>query len=624
MASPEVIVRPPTHPKIDAEKVAIQYAKDVLTGKIIAGKLVKRAAKRFIEDWKFGAERGLVWRRDKAQHVVDFFGFLKHTKGEWGNTTFVLLPWQVFVLANIFGWYKTDGTRRFREVYIEVARKNGKTTLMAGVGLYMLFADNEPGAEIYSAAFKKDQARIVFEEAANMRAKSPLLTQRIEVMGKKKPNNLNVIATASKFEPLCSEDKGLDGLNIHCALVDELHAHPTRALYDVLYEATGSRRQSLMFAITTAGYDRQGVCYKQHEHGEKVLCGAISAKDGDDFFAYIACADAEDETNWADENVWYKANPGLIDGVVKIEKLRAAAIKALNEPTALNSFLRKHLNIWTSQDIRWMPPDKWAACNAVGPQGNPKELRAAALLKLRNRLCFGGLDLSSKIDLTAFALVFPPLPDVMGKRRPMIPDGRGGMRPDETAPIETYVKEQGDPQWHVLVWYWMPEKNVDERVKKDRLPYDIWIREGFIGTTPGNVVDQDFIRKSLNDLRRQYNIQEVGFDSWNATQMSINLTTDGFKMTEARQGYKSMSEPMKELMAVTISKKLEHYGEPVLTWMVGNVSATQDPAGNIKPDKEASKEKIDGAVATIMGIGCLVGNPNAGPSVYKSRGVVFI
>src|SRR5208282_3135284 len=517
---------------------------------------------------------------------------------------------------NIFGWYKADGTRRYREIYIEVGRKNGKTTLMAGIGLYMLFADGEPGAEVYSAAYKKDQARIVFEEAANMRKKAPLLAQRIQVMGSKRPNNLNVVETASKFEPLCSEDKGLDGLNIHCALIDELHAHPTRALYDVLFEASASRRSPLNIAITTAGSDRLTICYYQHEHAEKILVGAIAADKGDEFFAYIACADEGDD--WKDEQVWYKANPGLMYGVVKIDKLRAAANKAAEEPTALNSFLRKHLNVWTSQDVRWMLPDKWAACCVGGHLADTKKARTAALEMLKGRLAYGGLDMSSKIDLTAFALVFPPIPDVV--RKTLIPSPVG--TPHQ---YKVEIVKEGDPKWYVLVWQWMPKDNAPDRIKKDRIPYDVWEREGFIWFTQGNVVDQDFVRAKVNEICKMFKVQEIAFDSWNCTQMSINLQQDGRTMKEARQGFKTMSEPMKEVMAMVLGKKIEHFGDPVLTWNMGNVQATQDPAGNIKPDKERSKEKIDGAVATIMAMSRVVANPGVGkPSVYKNRGIVFI
>ena len=373
----ETVVRPPDHPKIDAKEVALKYANDVLSGAIVAGKLLKLAAKRFLRDLKYGEARGLFFDPDAAQHVVDFFGCLKHSKGEWGaggGQVFILAPWQVFILANMFGWMRADGTRRFREVYIEVARKNGKSTFIAGIGLYMLLADGEPGAEIYSAATKKDQASIVFNEACNMRKKSNFLATRIAAPR----GNLHVIATSSKFEPQSSEEDTLDGLNSHCLLIDELHAHKDRKLYDVLYESTKARRQPLTIAITTAGFDRQGICYKQRELGENILVGNTAADKGDSMFVFIACIDEKD--NWADERNWYKANPNL--GVsVKLDGLRESAQKAEQDPTALNSFLRKHLNVWTSQDTRWMPPDKWAACNQSGPVVRPAKTPACRTFK---------------------------------------------------------------------------------------------------------------------------------------------------------------------------------------------------------------------------------------------------
>src|SRR6266704_3197580 len=255
----EVVKRPSDHPHINAPEVALKYAKDVLSGAIVAGNLVILAAKRFLEDLALGDQRGIEFRPDQAQNIVDFFGFLKHSKGEWGGTTFILAPWQVFILVNLFGWYRKDGMCRFHEAHVEVARKNGKTTFLAGIALYMLLVDGEPGAEVYSAATKKDQAKIVFDEACNMRHKSTFLSARIQASR----NNLSVLASSSKFEPLSSDFNTLDGLNVHFAAVDELHAHPDRKLYDVLKEAMAARRNPLAMAITTAGYDRTGVCYKQ-------------------------------------------------------------------------------------------------------------------------------------------------------------------------------------------------------------------------------------------------------------------------------------------------------------------------------------------------------------------------
>jgi phage terminase large subunit-like protein len=623
---PETVVRPPNHPKLNAAEIAIKYANDVLSGAIVAGKLVKLAAKRFLRDLKTGHERSLYFDEKSAQHVVDFFGFLRHSKGEWGargGQVFVLAPWQVFILANVFGWKRADGTRRFREAYIEVARKNGKSTFIAGIGLYMLLADGEPGAEVYSAATKKDQAKIVFEEAERMRNKSSFLSSRIESAR----GNLHVLSTGSKFEPLSSEDDTLDGLNAHCILIDELHAHPTRKLYDVLRESVIARRQPIVWEITTAGYNREGVCYKQREFAENVLVGNIAATDGDYFFAFVACMDEKDKhgkpLDWSDERNWGMANPNL-DVSAKIEALREAATKAKADPTALNSFLRKHLNVWTSQDVRWMPPEKWAMCNSAGPLISPKELRAQAEEKLRGRLCLAGIDLSSKIDLTAFVLLFPPTPEVSENRaKPQTQQEIWARKPVE---YEKVVTKEADPKWYVLPWFFMPEDNIDDRVKKDRIPYDVWKRDGFITATKGNTIDHKLIRQTILNARGQYQIEEIGFDSWNATQLSNELIEDGLKLIEVRQGYKTLSEPMKELMALVLKKAVEHFGNPVLSWNASNVAAEQDPAGNIKPDKERSREKIDGIVALIMALHRVVANPNIGntSSVYNERGIVFL
>lgn len=614
----EVVIRPPSSPKINAAEMALQYAMDVVAGTIVAGKLLRLAAKRFLRDLKRGHERGLTFDVDAAQHVVDFFGCLRHSKGEWGaggGQIFVLAPWQVFILANLFGWKRADGTRRFREAYIEVARKNGKSTFISGIGLYMLLADGEPGAEVYSAATKKDQAKIIFEEAERMRKKSPYLASRIE----NPRGNMNVVATASKFEPLSSEDDTLDGLNAHCVLLDELHAHPSRRLYDVLRESVIARRQPLVVEITTAGYNRQGVCYKQREIAENILVGNTAAEAGDSLFCFIACADEKDD--WKDPLTWAKANPNL-NVSVKLDALREACNKALQDPTALNSFLRKHLNVWTSQDVRWMPPDKWAACDSIGPLIDYRVKRTQAMEKLKGRLCYGGLDLSSKIDLTAFVLVFPPVKEVKGRRaKPQTREEQMRCLPVE---FEEYVITPGDPKWYVLPWFFVPSDNVEERVRKDKVEYDAWVKMGFIEATPGNVVDQSRIRKLVNEMRGRFQIEEIGFDSWNASQMSNDLISDGLNMVEVRQGFKTMSEPMKELMALVISKQLEHFGNPVLTFCAMNVAAETDPADNIKPDKEHSKEKIDGIVAMIMAMHRIVANPTPRGHPYNQRGIVFL
>lgn len=623
----EAVVRPPSHPKINAYDTAVKYAKGVLTGEIVAGKLVKLACKRFIQDLKLGSARGLTFDKMRAQHVVDFFGLLRHSKGEWGKNggeVFVLQPWQVFILANLFGWLRADGTRRFREAHIEIARKNGKSTFLAGIALYMLLADDEPGAEVYSAATTRDQAKIVFTEACNMRKKSPFLASRIGAVR----NNLNVLATNSKFEPLSSDFNTLDGLNSHGIVIDELHRHPTRHLYDVLFESTASRTQPLTVSITTAGFNRDGICFAQRKIAENILVGNVTAADGDSMFAYIACIDEPDSEgkngdSWNDEKCWAKANPNL--GVsVKLDKLREAARKADVDPTALNSFLCKHLNVWTSQEIRWMPPDKWAKCNAAGPLVSPKQLREIALKHLEGRVCIGGLDLSSKLDLTSFVLLFPPVEALTEKRAlPQTPEDIRWRRPPV---MEDVVVREADPKWSVLVWFWVPKECIPERVKKDRVQYDVWEREGYLQTTPGNSINHETLYNFIKSLRDKFRFTEIAFDSWNAQWISKKLLEDGFKPEEARMGYQTLSEPMKELMGLVLEKKLEHFADPILAWNAGNVAATTDATGSIKPDKDKSKEKIDGIVALIMAMSRVCANPALvqTDSVYNHRGIVFI
>jgi phage terminase large subunit-like protein len=627
----DLVVRPPSAPYIDAYKVAVKYATDVLTGQIVAGKLLKLCAKRFIQDLKFGSTRGITFDKEAAQHVVDFFGTLRHWKAEWGKgggQPFILSPWQTFILANLFGFKRANGTRRFREAHIEVARKNGKTTFMAGIGLYMLVADDEPGAEVYCIATKKDQAREVFDCAVNMRAKSKLLSQRVSVSGGAKPNNLSVLSTQSKFELQASDYGSADGKNVHCLIADELHQHPTRLLYDAYYESTGARSQPLVIAITTAGYNTMGICFAQRKIAENILVGNVAAEAGDSVFAYIACLDEPDKDgkggdDYKDEACWPKANPNL--GVsVKLDNMREAAAKAASDPTALNSFLCKRLNVWTSQEIRWMPPEKWAACNAAGPLANPLTVRAAAYERLKGRIAIGGLDLSSKFDLSSFVLLFPPVKERIEKiAKPQTREEKWAFKPVE---YEERVTQSGDPFWSVLAWFWVPKDNIPDRVKKDRVHYDVWERDGYLLTCPGTSIDHEFIYKYIINLRKDFNFTDIAFDSWNAQWISKKLEGEGFKPEAARPTYQNLSEPMKELMACVLKKSLEHFGDPILAWNAGNVAATTDAAGSIKPDKEKSKEKIDGVVALIMAMSRIVQDPTlaGGGSIYSERGIVFL
>ena len=545
------------------------YARSVVSGATVAGRLVRLACERHLWDLETGHERGLTFDIERAQHALDFFGFLKHSKGEWGGEAFKLQPWQEFIIGSLFGWLRKDGKRRFRVAYHEIPRKNGKTTLAAGVGLYLFCADGEPGSEVFTAATKRDQARLSHGEAARMVKASPMLRSKIGVF----KDNLHIERTNSKFEPLGADADTMDGLNIHGAIVDELHAHKTRAIWDVLETATGARRQPLIFAITTAGFDRNSVCWEWHDYSTKILDGII---EDDTVFTYIASLDEGDD--WTDQSTWAKANPNL--GVsVKIDDLQRKCDKAKEMPSAQNAFLRLHLDMWTEQNERWMPMDKWDECGKV--LVIPEELQG--------RLCYAGLDLSTTTDISALVLCFP--------------DDEGGC--------------------DVLPYFWVPEENIMQRSNRDRVPYDLWARQGYIKTTPGNVIDYDIIRRDINQLREQYDINKIAIDRWNSTQLQTQLDGDGFEIVPTGQGFASLSAPTKHLEKLVFEKSLRHGANPVLRWMVSNVAIQQDAAGNIKPAKDKSTERIDGVVAAVMAIDQMTRHGDE-TSVYDTRGVITI
>jgi len=360
--------------------------------------------------------------------------------------------------------------------------------------------------------------------------------------------------TASFYQVLSAEAYTKHGLNVHGVIFDELHAQPNRQLYDVMTKGSGdARKQPLFFLITTAGTDRHSICYEVHQKAVDILRG----KRIDSTF-YPVIYGIDDDDDWTDEKNWYKANPSL-GHTIDIEKVRAAFQSAKENPAEENLFRQLRLNQWVKQSVRWMPMHHWEACSF---EADPE--------KLKGRECYGGLDLSSSIDITAFVLVFPPIP--------------------------------GDDKYYVLPYFWIPEENMELRVRRDRVPYDIWSSQGYLTTTEGNVIHYGFIEKFIEELWKDYNIKEIAFDRWGAVQMTQNLEGAGFTVVPFGQGYKDMSPPTKELMKLTLEKRIAHGGHPVLSWMMDNIHVRTDPAGNIKPDKEKSTEKIDGAVAMIMAL----------------------
>jgi len=578
-------------------KVWDKYARDVVRGNVVAGKWVRLACERYIDDLAHGGARGLRFEPAQVEKVIDFFRLLRHSAGRLAGHPFEPAPWQKFILANIFGWYKKDGTRRFREAHVSVARGNGKTTTLSGIGLFMLVADGEQKAEIYAAATKEDQAKLIFAEAVRMRNSSPELAAHVG----KSHKALFVTDTNSTFQPLGADSTTLDGLHAHAGLVDELHAHPTRALHDVLASGTTTRLQSLMFSITTAGYRKDCFCREQEILGEKILERVLN---DDSKFYYMARLDKDDD--WADEKTWPKANPNL--GVsVELEDLRRKAKTAKDAPQSLNTFLTKNMNMWVSQETRWMPMERWAECIGTSlVDTDVWKVRQATLARLKGRRCWAGLDLAKTIDVSALLLLFPPAAEKTEEQ-----DGK------------QVVIQAADPLWTVVPWFWVPAENVQLRVKTDQVPYDVWEREGFIIATEGDVVDQAFIRAGIREIRKDYKILELLYDPWNATQLSLELQADGLKVTELKQTVTVLTEPTSRLLAMVLGKELAHLGNPVLTWMASNVAVKKDANGNIRPDKDKSQERIDGIVALIMAIaGSIIATPPQ--SVYLTRGVITI
>lgn len=528
-----------------------------------------------------GHPRGLWFDEAAGQRVVEFLeSYCRHPKGEWAGRPFILDPLQREIIVQIFGWMSADGTRRYRTAYIEIARKWGKSTMAGGLGLYLFMADNESGAEVYSSATKKDQAAICWSDAASMVRKSPALKRNIKTTR----NALSCSRMDSKFAPLGADSTTLDGLNPHGNIIDELHAHKDRGVWDVLDTAMGARRQPLTLAITTAGkYSPEGIGWQIHDYATKVLEGTV---DDDSFFAFIAAADEppKDRPDWYfTEEAQLQANPGL--GVTpKRDYMARQAKKAVAQPSFYNTYLQLHLNVWTNTATKWLSLDHW---NASEPAtDNALLFMQAREEALKGRVCFGGLDLSSKLDLSAFVLLFPS--------------------PDGTVDL--------------LCRFWLPEATIERHAQKGRKHWQTWVREGWLTETPGDVIDYDFIKAEVVALSKKYALQEVAFDPWGATQVATQLAGgEGIKMIEVRQGYKSLSEPSKTFEADIIAKKVRHAWNPVLRFCVSNAVVTKDAAGNMKPDKEKATDRIDGVVAAVMALSRSIVAPAQGG--YEKHGL---
>ena len=510
--------------------------------------------------------------KKKADRAVTFIENLCHTKGKWAGTPFWLLPWQEQLIRDIFGIVKPDGNRQFRTAFVEICKKVGKSELAAAVALYLLYADNEPSAEVYGAAADRQQASIVFDVAKQMVEMSPALMKRSKLMGATK--RIVNYSNAGYYQVLSAEVGGKHGFSVSGLVFDEIHTQPNRQLYDVLTKGSSDARQNpLHFIITTAGNDRHSIAFELHTKAVDILEG----RRVDPTF-YPVVYGLKDDEDWEDEANWYKVNPSL-GYTVDIERLRDACREAKQNPADEITFKWLRCNMWVSSTVAWIP-------DAIYMRGNePIDMDALA-----GRDCYAGLDLSSTGDITALVLIFPP-------------------RDEE----EKYV---------LLPYFWIPEETIPRRVKANSVPYDIWEKQGYIMSTEGNVIHYDFIEKFIMDLSEKYHILEIAVDRWNATQMIQNLEGEGFTIVPFGQGFSSMSAPTKEYYRLLMEGRIIHGGNPVLRWMAGNVVIDTDPAGNIKVTKAKSKEKIDGIVAAIMALDRCIRQEGQSGSVYDERGLL--
>lgn len=538
--------------KPDYVAIAKEYMRGVLDGSVPACSFVKQAVQRQLNDLRrWGPEGGDYYFDEKeASRPCWFIENLTHTKGELAGRAIHLEPWQCFLLTTLFGWKAKAGNRRFRSAYVEVGRGNGKSTLLSGIGLFCLCADHEPGAEVYSFATTREQAKIVFGDAQTMARGNRALQEAygLEVTA----HALYVPATNSTFQAKSAEGSTLDGLNTHLAIIDELHAHKKRDVFDVVETSLGKRRNSLMVSITTAGVDRTGICYEQRTLVTKILSGSLQ---DESYFGIIYTLDPDDD--WKSDEALAKANPNW--GVsVRPEVIRALQAKAIATPSAENNFKTKHLDVWCNADVGWMDMKAWDACadeslDESDFDGEP---------------CWLGLDLASTSDMTAKVKIFQR-------------------------------KIDGASHYYLFGDYWLPRTAIERGVNSQ---YQGWEYLGYLHVCEGPVTDFAEIRDSILEDCGRYSVQSVAYDPFQAVQLSKELSDDGVPMVLCKQTVANLSDPMKQFQALVLDHRLHFNGDPVLTWMVSNVVCHVDVKENIYPRKDAPENKIDGVVAGIMAL----------------------
>lgn len=506
-----------------------------------------------------------------AERAVTFINNLTHAKGEHGAHPFNLRDWQSRIIRDLFRVDPATGTRQHRTCLMMLPRKNGKSELAAAIALYGLLGDGELGAEVYIAAADRDQASLVYNVAAQMVRNDPELSDVCEVLESTK--RIVHRASGSVLRAISADAHTKHGFNASMVIYDELHAAPNRELWDVLRTSMGARKQPLLMAITTAGYDRHSILYQVYDYACKVRDGVIQ----DPSFLPVIY-EAPKEADWQDERVWHRANPALGD-FRKIEEMRIAAREAAAMPEAENAFRRLYLNQWTEQAERWMPMHLWDACQA--------SISRAAL---RGRPCFIGMDLSTTRDLTVIVAVFP--------------DGSGG--------------------FDVLPQFFIPKDNIRERVQRDRVPYDQWAKDGHLVATEGNVVDYKYVRRTIQQWAEEFDVREIAYDPYNATQLVTELSNDdGYEVYRFQPKGVEMTAATKALTKAIQARDLRHDGHPVLRWNIGNATVIGDAEGNSRLSKKVATERMDGAVALAMAVERMGRTPSSG-SVYESRGLAVL
>lgn len=532
----------------------IEYWEKINSGEEVVSNKVRRIYQKLVDDIHDDTTE-YEYDSKRANHAIEFIeNFCRHSKGKWGGKPIDLELWQKAALAATFGFvHKLDRTRKYRELLLIVGRKNGKSTLSAGTGLYLQVADGEPGAEIYAVATKKDQAKIVWLDAKRMVKKSPTLLKRIKPLVGEMVSEWN----DSSFRPLGSDSETLDGLNVHGAMMDEIHAWKDKNLYDVVVDGSSAREQPLIVMITTAGTIRESVYDMKYDEAEMILAGFDDeAGYKDDRFLPIIY-ELDERKEWTDESMWKKANPGL-GTIKKTDSLQTKVHKAKNNSALIKNLLTKDFNIRETSSESWLSYD------------DIKNKAIFDMEQLRGCYAVGGVDLSSTTDLTCATLI---------------------------------IMKSGSNEKYIIQKYFIPDDLIEKKVAEERIPYDTWKERGFIIGTDGHRVDYSKVTEWFLHMVHEYDIRPlwIGYDSWNSQYWTIEMEDSGFNMSEVRQGAKTMSQPMKILGADLKEKKINYNQNPILEWCLTNTSVKTDENENIRPVKGLSqKMRIDGAVSLVI------------------------